>query len=100
MRSDMKTNIFLCISFLLLMGCVTKQIEPVKFIGPNKGTAYNMKCNGFGRTMDMCYAKSSEICPNGYKVIDISSGTVSIPSTITTGGSIIVNKRDMVIECK
>jgi hypothetical protein len=100
MRSDMKTLIVLLATSLLLMGCVPKQIEPVKFRGPNGGTAYNMKCSGFGRTMDMCYAKSSEICPNGYEVIDISSGTISIPSVATKGGVIIVNKRDMAIECK
>ena len=47
----------------------------------------------------MCYRKSTEICPNGYQVIDISSGTFAIPN-LSTGGVIIGNRRDMAIECK
>jgi len=89
----MKSLIVLFATCLLLMGCI-KQVDPVKFIGPN-----NMRCSGFGRTMDMCYRKSSEICPNGYQVIDISSGTFAIPNP-STGGVIIGNRRDMAIECK
>jgi hypothetical protein len=98
MRYDMKSLIVLFATCLLLMGCI-KQVDPVKFIGPNGRTAYNMRCSGFGRTMDMCYRKSSEICPNGYQVIDISSGTFAIPNP-STGGVIIGNRRDMAIECK
>ena len=96
----MKSLIVLFAICLLLMGCIkNKPVEPIEFTGPNGRTAYNMRCSGFGRTMDMCYRKSSEICPNGYQVIDISSGTFAIPNP-STGGVIIGNRRDMAIECK
>lgn len=57
----------LCILILFLVsGCAS--IQPVKFNGPTGKTAYSMKCSGMGRTLEQCYVKAGEVCPNGYSI--------------------------------
>jgi hypothetical protein len=75
-----------------------KSVDPVKFVGPNKKDAYSMHCSGFGRTIEQCYQKAIEVCPNGYNIIDNTSGTAAV---MNQGGTMIAGvKRDMAIECK
>jgi len=96
MKITILVNIFLLTSFLLLLGgCL--EVIPKRFNGPNGKTAYNMRCSGMGRTMDKCYQKAGEICREGYTIIDISSKSVT---TTMEGGVIVVNKKEMAIECK
>ena len=34
-----------------------------------------MKCSGFGRNVNACFKTAGELCPNGYDIVDRSSGT-------------------------
>ena len=80
---------------LLLTSCAS--IEPQEFKGPSGKTAYSMKCSGLGRTLGACYKKAGEVCPNGYNIIDRTSGTVAIP---VQGGIIAAPQYHLAIECK
>ena len=87
---------------LLIAGTVSSviacsTIEPQQFVGPNSKTAYSMKCSGMGRTIDACYKKSGEICPNGYNIVDRTSSVVGIPMQ---GGTMIAPQNSLAIECK
>jgi len=85
----------LAFAVLLFAGCAS--IEPSRFIGPNGRAAYSMKCSGLGRTLDACYQKAGELCPQGYRVVDRSSGLVVIP----VNGSIMAAPREhLAVECK
>lgn len=81
---------------LVLAACAT--IEPQKFRGPSGNDAYSMRCSGMGRTLDACYQKAGELCPNGYTIIDRTSGTVAVPAT--GGGVIAAPQHNLAIECK
>jgi len=72
-------------------------IEPKQFIGPNGKTAYSMRCSGMGRTLDACYQKAGEVCPNGYNIIDRASGTVAVP---VNGSIMAAPQYNLAIECK
>lgn len=80
---------------LLLSACAT--ITPKQFIGPNGKTAYSMRCSGMGRTLDACYQKAGEVCPNGYTIIDRASGTVAVP---VNGSIMAAPQHNLAIECK
>lgn len=87
------------IPYLALLPLVAScaAIEPQKFSGPTGNTAYSMRCSGMGRTLDACYKKAGEVCPNGYTIIDRASGTVAVP----VGGSIVAApQHNLAIECK
>ena len=80
---------------VLLASCAS--IEPNQFVGPDGNTAYSMKCSGLGRTLDDCYQKAGELCPSGYKIVNLTLETVIVPS----GDSVIAApKRNLAIECK
>lgn len=53
---------------------------------------------GLGRTLDACYKKAGEVCPNGYNIIDRASGTVAVP--VSGGGIIAAPEYNLAIECK
>ena len=72
-------------------------IEPKQFVGPNGKTAYSMRCSGMGRTLDACYQKAGELCPNGYTIIDRASGTVAVP---INGSIVAAPQHNIAIECK
>ena len=63
-----KLTIITITSLIVLIGCMA--VKPVKFKGPNGRNAYSMFCSYGGRTLDECYVKAGEACPNGYDVID------------------------------
>ena len=79
-----------------LVACAT--IEPQQFVGPSSNTAYSMKCNGMGRTLDACYKKAGEVCPRGYNIIDRATSTVGIP--MQGGGTMVAPQHNLAIECK
>ena len=56
-----------------------------------------MMCSGMGRTMDACYQKASEVCPNGCNIIDRSFGTVGF---MNQGGLMMAPREQLAIECK
>ena len=87
----MNKKILIYIPILLLSGCMG--VSPVKINGPSGKTAYSMKCSGMGRTLEDCYVKAGEICPNGYQIVDRASGYAQI-------GSIGAMQHSLVIECK
>jgi hypothetical protein len=62
------------ITVLMLGACAPVKAE--RFVGPNGGTGYSMKCSGMGRTQDDCYKKAGEMCPMGYLIIDRATGTI------------------------
>ena len=80
---------------LLLTSCAS--IKPQQFVGPNGGTAYSMRCSGMGRTLDACYKKAGEVCPQGYTIIDRASGIVAVP---IRGSIMAAPQHNIAIECK
>lgn len=80
---------------LLLLACAA--ITPKQFIGPNGNIAYSMRCSGMGRTLDACYQKAGEVCPNGYTIIDRASGMVAVP---VNGSIMAAPQHNLAIECK
>lgn len=79
-----------------LTGCA--QIEPKQFVGPNKGVAYTMECSGQGRTLDACYKKAGEVCPDGYTLIEQRSETAGF---MPLGGMFVpLARQHLAIECK
>lgn len=88
------TFIILAIS-ALLVSCAS--INPVPFTGPSGNQAYTMKCSGFGRTLEMCYQKAGNLCPDGYNIVGQDSSTIAVP----VNGSIMAAPRhNLSIECK
>ncbi|CCO44680.1 hypothetical protein VIBNISOn1_1190025 [Vibrio nigripulchritudo SOn1] len=78
-----------------LISCAS--IKPISFTGPNGKQAFAMRCSGMGRTLEMCYQKSGEICPSGYNIIAQNSSTVAVP----VNGSIIAAPEHILsVECK
>jgi|GEM_PF-2371619 len=65
---------------------------------PSGKKGYSLKCSGFGRTIEDCYKKAGEICPNGYDIENTSRTVQGIPQA--TGSTIIVSKEYMLISCK
>ncbi|MCG2725280.1 MAG: hypothetical protein L6420_03310 [Elusimicrobia bacterium] len=80
---------------LMFVGCAS--ITPHQFKGPNARTAYSMRCSGLGRTLNKCYIKAGELCPEGYNIISLTSGVVAVPAN---GGVLAAPRHDMAIECK
>ena len=86
----------LALGFLFLLASCAS-IQPKEFMGPNGKTAYSMRCSGMGRTLDDCYKKAEELCPNGYTIIDRASGFVAVP---VNGGVMAAPQHNLAIECK
>ena len=86
----------IAVSALFLSGCAS--VEPQQFVGPDGGTAYSMKCSGMGRTLDACYKKAGEICPQGYSIVSASSsGSIIAP----VGNMLVaIDRQNLAVECK
>lgn len=83
------------LAFCVLTGCASP--NPQAFSGPDGGTAYTMKCSGYGRDWDDCYKEAGRLCPNGYDIVGQNSG---VGGVVPAGsGAVIVNKQNMAIEC-
>ena len=68
---------------LLLTSCASiepRAIEPRETRRPSGNLAYSMTCSGQGRTLDLCYKKANELCPNGYNIIYKITDVVTIRS--------------------
>ena len=83
------------ISTLILFGCLSESVKPVRFKGPNGNIAYSMICSGWGRTMVKCYKIASAICPKGYEIIHISD-FVEVAASLSSEP----HPAEMSIECK
>lgn len=92
---DFRTVLIASVS-VFLVACAA--IEPQEFVGPNSKSAYAMKCSGMGRTLEACYKKAGEVCPEGYSIIDRTTGTLGMP--VQGGGTIMVPQHSLAIECK
>ena len=79
---------------VLLAACA---IDSKPFNGPNARQAYSMNCSGFGRTLSRCYKKAGELCPGGYNIVDLLTGTVVVP---VNNSIMAAPKNHMAIECK
>lgn len=77
--------------FAALAGCAT--VEPVPFTGPNGKQAYSMRCSGMGRTLDACYQKAGQVCPNGYAIVDRRAGVIA-------SGGVAAPDYRLAVECK
>lgn len=93
----MKRICIYAVSGFLLAGCASA-IEPQQFNGPNGRAGYSMQCSGMGRTLDACYKKAGELCPKGYDLVSLASGTVAVP--MMGGGVLAAPKHSMAVECK
>ena len=59
------------VALLTLAACSSiHSINAVPFKGPNGNQAYSMKCSGEGRTFEMCKKKATQLCPQGYEVVE------------------------------
>ncbi len=94
-RKETMTRIAIAVACATVAACAS--IDPKSFSGPNGKPAYSMRCSGMGRTLDACYQKAGEVCPNGYNIIDRSSGTIDVP---TSSGMLIAPKESLAVECK
>lgn len=66
-----------------------------EFRGPSGRTAYSIDCGG---TRSACLSKAGELCPDGYNVIDQTTGTMILP--VAGGGAIGGPQHTIAIECK
>lgn len=89
-----KIAVFAVIS-ISLASCAS--INPVSFKGPNGKQAYTMRCSGMGRTLEMCYQKAGEVCPNGYNIVGQNSSIVAVP---VNGSFMAAPQHNLSIECK
>lgn len=89
--SGMIRKIIVFSGLSLMIGCMA--VQPIKFVGPNGKTAYTMKCSGMGRTLEDCYIKAGEVCPNGYSIVDRATGYSQI-------GNIGAVQHSLAVECK
>ena len=88
------------IAFTVLVGltaCTAAPIEPEHFRGPSGKDAYTMNCSGGGRTVNKCYTKAAEICPNGYNLIGQHTDITTYPVNY---GTVVVPGLTLVFECK
>jgi hypothetical protein len=92
----MYARILFALLAMPLAGCATV-VEPVPFKGPHGGQAYSMNCSGAGRTLEKCYKKSGELCPNGYDIVSQNSSTAAIP---LNGSLYAMPQHNLSIECK
>ncbi len=83
------------LAVLSLAACA---IEPVQIVGPSGKAAYTMRCSGSGKTLEACYKKAGELCPNGYAIVDRASSTVAVP--LATGGFIAAPQQTLTVECR
>lgn len=83
--------------FLLPLLASCAGINPKPVTGPHGRPAYQMQCSGAGRTLEACYAKAEELCPDGYHVFARTSETVVVP--LMDGGKLSVPERRIRIEC-
>ena len=92
----MKKKIFLLLATNALAACAS--IQPIQMRGPKGRVAYSMTCSGMGRTIEACFAKAGEICPNGYDIVDRVSGLSAVPAP--NGGIIAGTQHSLIVECK
>jgi hypothetical protein len=85
----MKGIPILIVVLLLAQGCVRTQ----EFRGPSGRLAYSMQC---GNSINRCYEKAGEICPNGYTIIDRSTGT---GAALYRGIAMATPQQSLAIEC-
>lgn len=91
---DAMKPIIPALTICLLASCAS--VSPQRFTGPNGNDAYSMKCSGFGRTWDKCYAASNTLCANGYTIVNQVSSTVAAPAFSFTDSP----NQTLGIECK
>lgn len=84
--------------FIPLLLCLSAcaSITPVEFKGPNGNPAFSMRCSGMGRTLEDCYQKAGELCPNGYTVVDRASSVIGVP---VRGGMLMAPQHSLAVEC-
>ena len=79
-------------SKLLVAGLISLQITGCaisrKMMTPDGENGYYISCNGLAVGMNVCYKKASEVCPDGYTIIE---------SQNSTGNGL---KKGIFIECK
>ena len=80
----------------LLTACAST-IQPQHFTGPNGRDAYAMRSSGLGRTLEKCYQKAGQVCPEGYDIIGQQTGTVAVP---TYYGAVAAPQHNLTIECR
>jgi hypothetical protein len=93
----MHSKILMVLVVPIFLSACAGAIEPQQFVGPNSRLAYSMRCSGMGRTLDACYKKAGDICPNGYVIVDRIADAVGVP---TQSGTMLIQKQSLVIECK
>lgn len=65
------------------------------FKGPTGKVAYSIQCNQMGYSVDACYRRVGENCPNGYEIIPPPSG-VGVPGR----GGMTSPHHLVAVECK
>ena len=63
----------------------------------NGRITHTLSCSGTGKDWNDCYLEADTLCPNGYTIIEKSTGIVSAP---INGQYTIVPSKKIIIECK
>lgn len=81
---------------LCLIGCATA--TPV--IVPSGQIGYSIDCNGTAVSMNVCYEKAGQVCPNGYILItqNESSGMIVMPTK--PYNRIPTSQKGIIVECR
>jgi hypothetical protein len=89
----MKANITVLCLTLCLSACA---LQPTPITTANGSRGYNMDCSS---GIETCYQKATELCPNGYDILEHSEKTSAV---IPHYGEypMILHRENLLIECK
>lgn len=89
----MRHYFLIILSVTSLIGCASTK----KTIMPNGLVGYSIDCSGTAVSMNTCYEKAGELCPNGYDVHtkDQSGGWIA---TSSFAGA--TSMKGMLVSCK
>ena len=88
--------ILFAISYFLLTP-ILDSFSAKELTGQNERVIHTLSCSGTGKDWNDCYLEADTLCPNGYTIIEKSTGIVSAP---IYGQYTLVPSKKIIIECK
>lgn len=82
------------VTVVLAMALVGCGATAKKIVAPSGKTGYSLNC---GNNIDNCYEKAGELCPNGYTMLNQTTGAVGVPFQ---GGMVMAPQHTMAVECR
>jgi hypothetical protein len=74
---------------------VTACSSAVRLPDYNNSKMYSIECNGLSVPLLTCFEKAKEKCPNGYYLIDRTTGEIAISGGLVTDG----DKKSIMVRC-